>query len=267
MKKLISLSLALILIAAVIFAVPVSAADGLSVTADGNNAKTYNVGDELIYTVGLNAGDKAILDGQVVVTYDADKLELIEYKEEGQESAEAYSFPESICNAEITCNYGVAGTIKFNFTNGEKGVGVFNNTEDLFCRFRFKAIAAGSADISTDIQYMIDEDEAKIYYDSKAGDGKNPVMVSDTSGISAGKVKAIVGDVNNSGGVDNRDAMILDRYVAGWTGYDARIVYMDCADMDRKGSVDNRDAMILDRVAAGWDGYYDRYCIEIEVDA
>ena len=71
----------------------------------------------------------------------------------------------------------------------------------------------------------------------------------------------IVGDVNDSGAVDNRDAMILDRYVAEWAGYDAYIKNMDAADMDRKGTVDNRDAIILDRVAAGWAGYYEKYCI------
>ena len=71
----------------------------------------------------------------------------------------------------------------------------------------------------------------------------------------------LVGDVNSSGEVNNRDAMILDRYVAGWTGYDAYIKIMDVADMNRDGEVTNRDAMILDRVVAGWDGYYDKYCI------
>ena len=73
----------------------------------------------------------------------------------------------------------------------------------------------------------------------------------------------IVGDVNGSGEVDNRDAMILDRFVAGWDGYEARITNIDAADMDRKGTVDNRDAMILDRVAAGWVGYYEKYCITV----
>ena len=73
----------------------------------------------------------------------------------------------------------------------------------------------------------------------------------------------LVGDVNEDGEVTNRDAMILDRYIAGWTGYEKNIKNMDAADMDRKGTVDNRDAMILDRVVAGWPGYYDKYCITV----
>ena len=74
---------------------------------------------------------------------------------------------------------------------------------------------------------------------------------------------SLVGDVNSDGGVNNRDAMILDRYVAEWPGYAAYIKDMDAADLDRKGSIDNRDAMILDRVVAGWPGYYEKYCITV----
>ena len=64
-----------------------------------------------------------------------------------------------------------------------------------------------------------------------------------------------VGDVNLDSEVNNRDAMILDRYVAGWTGYEEKIKSMDAADLNRDGSVNNRDAMTLDRYIAGWTGY------------
>ena len=62
--------------------------------------------------------------------------------------------------------------------------------------------------------------------------------------------------------VNNRDAMILDRYVAGWDGYNAKIVNRDAADLNRDASVNNRDAMILDRYVAGWPEY-DKYFITI----
>ena len=73
----------------------------------------------------------------------------------------------------------------------------------------------------------------------------------------------IVGDVNESNAVDNRDAMILDRYVAGWDGYYDRILNKDAADMNRDTEITNRDAIILDRVVAGWTGYYEQYCITV----
>ena len=63
------------------------------------------------------------------------------------------------------------------------------------------------------------------------------------------------GDADCDGAVTNRDAMILDRYVADWKGYEAKIRSMDAADLDRDGTVTNRDAIILDRYVAGWDGY------------
>ena len=74
--------------------------------------------------------------------------------------------------------------------------------------------------------------------------------------------KYTVGDVNGDEKVNNRDAMILDRYVSGWEGYKEKIVNMDAADLDRKGTVDNRDAIILDRYIAGWTGY-DKYIITV----
>ena len=69
------------------------------------------------------------------------------------------------------------------------------------------------------------------------------------------KPKTLIGDVDLSGAVTNRDAVLLDRYVAGWAGYGAMIKSMDAADLDRKSGVTNRDATILDRYIAGWSGY------------
>ena len=73
----------------------------------------------------------------------------------------------------------------------------------------------------------------------------------------------IVGDVNNDSVVNNRDAMILDRYIAGWEGYEEKIVIPAAADLNRDKQINNRDAMILDRYVAGWAGY-DKYIITIE---
>ena len=63
------------------------------------------------------------------------------------------------------------------------------------------------------------------------------------------------GDVNNDGAVKNRDALILDRYIAGWKNYDQQIKNWDAADLNRDGMVKNRDALILDRYIAGWTIY------------
>ena len=76
------------------------------------------------------------------------------------------------------------------------------------------------------------------------------------------KSSYIIGDLNGDGEVTNRDAMILDRYIAGWAGYAEKIADMRSADLNRDNDVTNRDAMILDRYVAGWVGY-DKYIITV----
>ena len=64
-----------------------------------------------------------------------------------------------------------------------------------------------------------------------------------------------IGDVNADGSVKNRDALILDRYIAGWKDYDKQIKNWDAADLNRDGQIKNRDALMLDRYIAGWKDY------------
>ena len=78
-------------------------------------------------------------------------------------------------------------------------------------------------------------------------------------------VTVIIGDVNGDGVVNNRDAMILDRYVAGWENYGKLLGYKTCSDLNRDDEVNNRDAMILDRYVANWEGY-DEYIIEVTIE-
>ena len=71
-----------------------------------------------------------------------------------------------------------------------------------------------------------------------------------------------IGDVNNDGAVKNRDALILDRYIAGWKNYDQQIKNWDAADLNRDGQVKNRDALMLDRYIAGW-ASYQKYVFQV----
>ncbi|MBR4743756.1 MAG: S8 family serine peptidase [Oscillospiraceae bacterium] len=67
--------------------------------------------------------------------------------------------------------------------------------------------------------------------------------------------KLIPGDVNGDGSVDATDRMILARYLAGWEGYEEKILSMEAADIDGNGVVEAKDRMILARYLAKWDGY------------
>ena len=62
----------------------------------------------------------------------------------------------------------------------------------------------------------------------------------------------LFGDVDADGSVTPKDAMILARYLAGWSGYS---VNSFAADVDSDGNVTVSDAIILARHLAGWEGF------------
>ncbi len=74
----------------------------------------------------------------------------------------------------------------------------------------------------------------------------------------------IVGDVNKDNAVDATDRMLLARYLAGWEGYEERILSVDAADIDRDGEVNAKDRMLLARFLAGWEGYEEYFTGEEE---
>ena len=61
----------------------------------------------------------------------------------------------------------------------------------------------------------------------------------------------LIGDVDANGTVNKADSILLDRYVANWTGY-ADKVNMDAADVNRDGNVNKDDAILLARYIAKW---------------
>ena len=165
-------------------------------------------------------------------------------------------------------------TIKANFSTAKHGnCPEFPNDDSVLMTAKYTVVEAGESKIVITVKELatIPADDSK----TTPQISENQVVGTDVFTLKTVFYEApaveptepatsyIVGDVNLSGEVDNRDAMILDRYIAGWADYDRYIKNMDAADMDRKGTVDNRDAMILDRVVAGWPGYYEKYCITV----
>ena len=73
-----------------------------------------------------------------------------------------------------------------------------------------------------------------------------------TAAEAAAEDYTLVGDVNGDGKASNADVTLLTRYVAGWTGYDAKISNMDAADIDRDGQVNDTDVTLLSRAVKGW---------------
>ena len=80
----------------------------------------------------------------------------------------------------------------------------------------------------------------------------------ETSDGSITLTNTLIGDVNGDGKVNRADAGILNRYFAGWQGYEEKIVNRDAADVNRDGKLNRADAGIMNRYFAGWQGY-DQY--------
>jgi len=65
----------------------------------------------------------------------------------------------------------------------------------------------------------------------------------------------LYGDVNGDGTVNNKDRLVLTRYLAKWTDYPEEIINMAAADVNGDGKVNNLDRLILTRHLAKWTGY------------
>ena len=58
----------------------------------------------------------------------------------------------------------------------------------------------------------------------------------------------IMGDVNGDNSVNDRDSILLDRYLAEWGSE----VIIAAADLNGDGKVNDQDSIILARTLAGW---------------
>lgn len=259
MKKAIALCMCVILSAILIASGPVAASDDrLTVTVNGENALSYRVGDEIVFYSDLDTGDSVIINGHVSIEYDPDCLELLEHTGVvlGKESMEAYSFSLVVYLSGLTLNADIPGTIIYNFSNS-RGLGTFTDDHTMLSRFRFRVKSPGTTDIQHTIITLCDYDEKYIYHKGVADEAYHPVTTFRTM-----IAEFTRGDVDGNGVVDNRDALILDRYIAGWKNYDALIANPEAADLNEDGRIGNRDAIMLDRYIAGWQGY-DQYITDV----
>lgn len=246
MKRLMSVLLVLILVLGTVAGLSVSgsAASGtLTVTASGGNSVTVAVGQEIVFTTCLYAGPSAIVNAQGYVTYDASKLSTYAYgapRSSGGTYYTAYSFP-NIEGVSVLSNSGNAGAIYFNFSDSQ-GVATFNSSGLVFCRYRFKATAAGSATITTTMEYMLNEDEEHVYYASVPSSSINPTLTSTVEAASY-----VYGDANGDYSVTVADVTTVQKLCAGGSvSYNAT-----AADANGDGSVSLSDAVIVRKYLAG----------------
>ena len=264
MKKIVSLVMVLVLVSSFVFSFPVSAAKvTATITTGSGNSRTFEVGQEFVYTVGLYAGEELIANCQDIVEFDSDIVEIVDYYVEEEVDKEeydvedyhqTYSYPNFCSKVDVVSNIKAApGLIKFNFTKA-KGVAVFNDADKVFARFHFRVKAEGSATISNTVLYMQDKNSVNIYHNKTANETVAPY---DKETLMLATI--IKGDINLDGAVNAKDARILSRYIANWDGYADMIVEREAALLDKDASITAKDARILSRIAANWDGYRDTY--------
>jgi len=111
------------------------------------------------------------------------------------------------------------------------------------------------------------------YYLKMGGEGVTAItseLFEVSDGESGEKVTAIMGDVDRSGGVAAKDAMLIARYAVG---NEAAIAIVDksvnshkLADVDGNGTIAAKDAMLVARAAVGNETAMG-YTVEVELDA
>jgi len=247
MKRLISIVLTIVMIAAAVSALHVTtdaAVKYLTITGNGQNPVKVAVGNEIIFNVGLYAGEKNILDGQGYVEYDNKYVSFVPYtaynKVSGEYDIDAYSFPSKIVSCGLVLNADVENHLLYNFTHAKK-VDVFNDVNKHYAKFHFKAIAAGTTDISHVIEHMIDSDENRVFYHNVAQEGTGAYTV-----ITIEPSNGMVGDANGDFSVDIMDATYMQMAAAG-----SATCSLNTSDLTGDNAVSLKDALYMRKYLAG----------------
>lgn len=95
------------------------------------------------------------------------------------------------------------------------------------------------------------------YYESAEG----PALTVVTNALTLAESTVIRGDVNGDEEVNNKDAVLLSRYLNSWIGV---TIDEDAADVNGDGSLDLKDLVVLQRFLAGWLNY-DAYGIGLYI--
>ena len=249
MKKLISLILcALILISALSFSAVASnaaSAGKLVLTDEGRQLGEIEAGNEFIFRVGVNTGDRDLINGQGVVSYDPEYLAFVGYSADGSSDWDSYCFPQKLLNTSLVTNYTSDG-IYYNFSK-YSGIEGFTNVNQHYFKARFRALKAGKTDISHVIEVMTARENGetiRLYTRGKANEQIDPIPYSKSS-VEAST--AYIGDANGDYDISVLDATYVQMITAG-KKLDYKLIN---ADVNNDGAVSLRDSLIILRYKAG----------------
>lgn len=253
MKKILCILLIIALAASVLTAFSLNAAaaagDKLIVTADGEVLAEVEVGNEFIYNIAFNSGGNSVFAGEGSVFYDHNYVQLVEYGEvrgDGSVNMYAYSFPQRLRNTNLLANYfGQEDEIVYIFSK-LTGVGAFTE-EDHFCKFRFKAVAPGTIDISHEARALstrVNNKNIYLIHQNRPNDQLDPIPYIITT---AEPAVGYVGDADGDYDLTVMDATFIQLLTAG---VDSAYNPLN-ADVDNNGEVNLRDALNILRYKAG----------------
>ncbi len=175
---------------------------------------------EIYVSIANNPG---IISLRNTISYDTSALELISVQDCGL--LEGYTTPSATISSPYTLRWADSLATQNNLSNGRVVKLTFQIKDD---------VEAGSYNISVTPVEARNVDGTKVTF----------------SGASAtvNVIDCIVGDTDGDGEVSDWDAIVLNRYLAGWTVG----IELAAADIDGDGEVSDWDAIVLERYLAGW---------------
>ena len=79
---------------------------------------------------------------------------------------------------------------------------------------------------------------------------QNGFLIFETGHFSTSSDDVTYGDANGDGKIDSRDAVVIKKYVAGFTGF---AIDLEASDVNADGKVDTRDAVKILKKKVGFD--------------
>ena len=169
------------------------------------------------------ANNPGIVSLRNKISYDTTALELV--KVEDTEMLVGYTTPAATIQSPYILRWADSLATKNNEANGKIVKLTFRIKEDA---------KEGQYEISVE------------HVESRNVDGKKITFAKATAKINV--IDYVMGDIDGDGEVSDWDAILLNRYLAGW---DVQII-LEAADIDSDGEVSDWDAIVLERYLAGW---------------
>lgn len=187
------------------------------------NDATGTVGSTVDIYVSI-ANNPGIVSLRNQIIYDTSALTLISVQDCGL--LNGYTTPSATVNSPYTLRWADSLATQNNFANGRI----------VKLSFLIKD-GTQSGDYSVSVSHV----------EARTKDGEKITFGTATATVHV--TDFLLGDVDGDGEITDWDAIVLERYLAGW---DVEIV-STAADIDGDGEITDWDAIVLQRYLAGWD--------------